>query len=173
MQKKILTMFSVLFLLSCSGGKTSSAKNKPLTEDPTIIDEKIMKDYSAEQLGEALNIMRVVLDRTSGKPDSEFCGLDSMQASLMSQQLRFMLEEKLDSYSRPKNPPLEWRQCKSNCNCYLYSRIYGDENEFFLKMQKETTSAEAYQCAKKISWFCESPLHQYLDSLSSIGEANY
>lgn len=172
MQRKILTMLSFLLLLSCSGGKTSSTK-KLMTEDPTIADEKIMHDYSAEQLGQALNIMRVVLDRSSGKPDSEFCGLDSMQASLMSQQIRFMLEEKLDNYSRPKNPPAEWRQCKSTCNCYLYSRIYGDENEYFLKMQKETTSVEAYQCAKKSGWFCGSPLHQYLDSLSSIGEANY
>ncbi|MFZ4714342.1 MAG: hypothetical protein ACOYL6_11535 [Bacteriovoracaceae bacterium] len=159
--------------ISCSNGKPLKEKAPPTLGDPEESESKIVKDYSAEQMGEALNVMRVVLDHASKKPNADFCHLTAQEASLMSQQLRFLIEEKISTLGKPKNPPMLWRECKQTCSCYVYSRVYGGENQFFENAAKSINSADALDCAKRSQWFCGSSLHQYLESLSTIGEANY
>ena len=171
------TIFLIIFLISlifsCSNQTTKTPIPQSTFQDPEESEAKIIKDYGPEKLGEALNIMRVVLDRAQAKPNSEFCELTSEQASLMSQQLRFLIEEKISTLGKPKNPPLIWRECKQTCSCYVYSRVYGGENEYFENATKSITSKEAYECSKRSGWYCESSLQQYLKSLSTMGEAKY
>ena len=163
----------ISFLISCSSQPTPEVKPPTPLQDPEVNEANILKDYGPEKLGEALNIMRVILDRAQSKPNSEFCELTSEQASLMSQQLRFLIEEKISSLGKPKNPPMIWRECKQTCSCYVYSRVYGGENEYFENASKSITTKEAYECSKRSKWYCESSLHQYLKSLSTMGEAKY
>jgi hypothetical protein len=173
MNTKLPLIALLSILLSCSSPKSTNDTAPSNLQDPEENETKILKDYGQEKLGEALNIMRVVLDRAQAKPNAEFCELTSEQASLMSQQLRFLIEEKISTLNKPKNPPMIWRECKQTCSCYVYSRIYGGENEFFENASKSITSKEAYECAKKSQWYCGSSLHQYLKSLSTMGEAKY
>jgi hypothetical protein len=173
MKAKFFIIILISLFFSCSNQTPKVASPQTPLQDPEESEAKILKDYGPEKLGEALNIMRVVLDRPQAKPNSEFCELTSEQASLMSQQLRFLIEEKISTLGKPKNPPLIWRECKQTCSCYVYSRVYGGENEYFENATKSITTKEAYECSKRSNWYCDSSLHQYLKSLSSMGEAKY
>lgn len=168
--KIIFLVLALLFIQSCAHSKSSLGKS---SSDPFTEESSLMKKYSLKDLGSALNIMRVVSDQAKKKDNKEFCDLSLEQASLMSQQLRFMIEEKLEETTAPKNPPEDWRQCSELCNCYVYSRLYQDKNTYFNQKTKELTTPEAYECAKTAQWFCGSDLHQYLKSLSILPESDY
>lgn len=159
---------SILLILSCGHRGTKDAAQKEFPND-----EVLLKQYSTNQLNEALTIMRVVLDQGKKEKNKEFCEITLEEASLMSQQIRFLMEEKISEEKAPTTVPENWKACEKTCTCYLYSRIYSDENDFFLKKLKAVTNVDAYNCAKKSTWFCGSPLHQDLKKLSVIPESSY
>lgn len=172
--KIILKLLPLLLLLSCTHKKeqiNSKPNNDPFTEEISLL-----RKHSLAELGSALNIMRVVSDQAK-KNNTEFCDLSLEQASLMAQQLRFMVEEKIEELdiqkNIPKNPPEDWRRCSELCNCYVYARAYNDQHTYFNQKMQELTTPQAYQCAKKNQWFCGSDLHQYLKSLSVLPESVY
>lgn len=171
----ILTLLTLISAISCTQGKTQKVNPKP--SDPFTDEANLIQKHSLSELGTALNIMRVISDQASKKPNKEFCDLRFEEASLMAQQLRFLIEEKIEEMTGqkaiPKNPPEDWRRCSDLCNCYVFARAYKDQHTYFNNKMKELNSAKAYQCAKTATWFCGSDLHQYLKSLSVLPESAY
>lgn len=168
------SIFILMLLLSaCSSDKIDekieSPKDNENFDATASLDEeenKILKSYNLEQLGMALNYVRVVMDQNK-KNNPEFCQLSSSKMSMFSQQLKFLIDEKLNLTKIPKNPPTLWRECEQTCTCAVYANVYKDENEYFNQKAASLTNHEAYECAKKVSWFCKSELFNYLKKNSN------
>lgn len=179
--RNILYFLTLVLALSCSNtnkkAQTHSETNPGTNKDPFTTETNLVKKYSLDELGSALNIMRALSDQAKKKPNKEFCDLSFEQASLMAQQLRFLIEEKIEEMGQqkliPSNPPEDWRRCYEKCNCYVYARAYQDQHTYFNQKMTELNSKQAYECAQNARWFCGSDLHQYLKSLSVLPEADY
>lgn len=182
--KLTLNILALVFLLSCSHKSETknsvSAGSALSSKDPFTDEANLLQKYTLAELGSALNVMRVISDQAKRKVNREFCDLSFEEASLMAQQLRFLIEEKIEELDAAKlinrNPPEDWRRCAELCNCYVFARAYRDQHDYFNKKMKELTTPQAYQCAKGAQgagWFCGSELHQYLKSLAVLPESNF
>lgn len=171
---KILFVILVIILSACSSDqldeKVESPKNSiEVSNAQAPLDEKelsMLKKYTLEQFGMALNVLRVTLDQ-SKKTNPEFCQLKTIQASQYSQQLKFLIDEKVAQTKIPKNPPTLWRECEQTCTCGIYANVYKDENDYFNQKASSLSNQEAYACAKKVTWFCSSELFNYLKENSN------
>lgn len=157
---------------------TSSGNSKGIPSE-----QKILQDYSFEQLGEAANLLRIAADK-GGNDSRLYCDLKPQEAFALIQPLKSLLDQKVqvraaDFFGRGQTAEKRRQQtktCKAECLCGLYGSLFDHQetvtgnlspedekiSKDLAKVASELVLGDVVTCVEKKKWICQSSLMRFL-----------
>jgi hypothetical protein len=152
--------------------------------EPTPTRKLILKTYSVEQIQQVSDYLLVRIEAEAGSHIISCDPSVETANAWSSGQVHSLLDEKIKtlekSYNRdPSAFSAKVKDCRANCTCAPYELLFAnkknihiiddspaakvahDTNLRALESQVESKD-QSLICARKLNWFCSSPLMRYL-----------
>lgn len=144
----------------------------------TPADQSMLRMYTYEQLEQVADYLGAKVENPSEKilacdPDSE--KVNAWLAGPVRELIDLARANELKKFKQDsKAYTAKVRGCANRCTCNAYSLMLSDMSEdsesndykdldaLLTAETKKLTKEQSLSCAKKLKWFCKSPLHTYL-----------